>query len=99
MSLAETFLQPALWLAIALFTLGGLVLMPLVWLIEARLPSKLLQWQWEHVAMPLAANSVTVVIHCPGLAGAVRHTQRRRMLIAILSVDSGRGIRFDQPAV
>lgn len=93
MSLAETFLQPALWLAIALFTLGGLVLMPLVWLIEARLPSRLLQWQWEHVAMPLVRILLLlffIILAWPELYGI--HTAPDA--IARLSADSGRGIQL-----
>lgn len=93
MPLVEIFLQPAIWLAIALFALGSLVLMPLAWLVEARLPSRLLQWQWEHVAMPLLRILLLlffIIMAWPELYGL--HTAPD--LTAILSADSGHGIQL-----
>lgn len=53
MSLAQTLLQADVWFAFFLFIFAAILVMPLADYAETKLPSYLLRWQWEHVAMPL----------------------------------------------
>lgn len=53
MSLSETLLQPAIWFALLMLVMATAIVIPLADYTQHRLPSLLLRWQWEHVAIPL----------------------------------------------
>lgn len=91
MSLVSIFLQAEIGIALVIFTISSTLLLPLAYIAENHLPSRLLQWQWEHVAMPLLRILLLllfIVMAWPELYGI----QSGPALDAVLTPDSGRSI-------
>ena len=76
-----------------LFAVISVVLMPSAYLAEHHIPSRLLQWQWEHVAMPLLRILLLLFfiwMAWPELYGMLSAPA----LDTVLAPSSGRGIKL-----